>query len=313
LNAGTPANVGVISLLSNYVPLDIGGGVIIQFDNDTVNGEIGTFNTQVLNGFQSFVLAPSSGSCVATPFVQFPPPSDPELNNVTYLDAGTLSIAGGQGPKPTQTVMKNANGKGYGQLVGGATIAQLLQGGGNPPYFLTAMTNSLGMQQPTGVAAPATYTVTGTGTGSVGPINASISVTSGAANIWKNWNMPKSGATIPRNQPLTITWPADSTDPNLFVDITMISSTVVGLLPGATTPGMFAECFAPASAGTFTIPTYVLSALPTNIGSNGMPNSNLAGELLVGPSFVMKETAPTGLDALYLFYHFIGGVPVSWQ
>jgi uncharacterized protein (TIGR03437 family) len=311
LSAGSNVNVGVVSLLSNYVPLDIGGGVMLQFDNDTVNAEIATFTPGVIDAFQGFALAPSAGSCIVSPFLEFPPPADPELSTsvLHYLNAGTtLSINGGE--TGMQSIPMNSNGEGYGALVGGASIANLLSGGGLQPYFLPSSLNSLGMWQPSGIAQ-ATYTVSGPGGSDVGAFSGNLTVSSQAAAF--QWNQPASGATIPRDTPLTITWTGGDNDG--FVDITIISSTVVGLLPSATTPGMLAECFAPASAGSFTIPTYVLQALPSTLNSSGQPNSNLAGELLVGPASGAQKVSPTpsGLDALYLLYHYISGVPVSWK
>jgi hypothetical protein len=119
-----------------------------------------------------------------------------------------------------------------------------------------------------------------------------------------------------------ITWSGG--DPNGFVDITAISSTLQsGQVPLASTPGILVECIAPASVGTFTIPTYVLQSLPSTVNSTAFVPP---GELLVGPASgacggsasvsatcPVKVTPPTGLDALYIVYHFIQGVNVAWQ
>jgi len=96
------------------------------------------------------------------------------------------------------------------------------------------------------------------------------------------------------------------------VDITAISSTLAsGTTPADTTPGILAECIAPASLGKFTIPTYVLQSLPSTAGSTALVPP---GELLVGPaSAVTTATPPSGLDELYIFYHFIAGQNVTWQ
>jgi hypothetical protein len=152
--------------------------------------------------------------------------------------------------------------------------------------------------------------VTGTGGSAVGALSAPITVTPAAASFqWTNQSSVTATA-IPRDQSLTITWTGG--DPNGFVDITAIASTLQsGTVPSTTTPGALVECIAPASAGTFTVPAYVLESLPSTVNSTALVPP---GELLVGPaSGGVSATAPTGLDALYIFYHFIQGVNVSWQ
>ena len=294
------ANIAAISLLSNFLTLDIGGALNLQWDNDTVEANVGTFKSGVLYESQGFTLSPSANNCTASAFRGYPPPSDPALALETYLDAGSsMSV---KGPNGTQTVNKNTSGSGYGGLVGGSTIQDLLQGGGLPPFFLSTAY----------AISPGTYTVTAPGGSAVGSFSASIDVSSSAASFkWTNQSSVATSA-IDRSQPLTITWTGG--DPSGFVDITAIGSTAAtssGPVAGVT-PGMLVECLVPASAGTFTIPTFVLSALPSTQGSASIIPP---GELLVGPASgaTKLSTAPSGLDAAYIFYHFIQGVNVGWK
>jgi uncharacterized protein (TIGR03437 family) len=305
------ANVGDMILLSNYLNLSIPILGAAQWDNDTVSGEVGTFTAGTLEAFQGFTLAPSVNNCTVSPFLQFPPAPDPALANLPFLNAGTsLSIQGPSG-SPVSVPM-NKNGNGYYGLVGGVTIAQLetvLTTGACPttstdnclPFFLTPAY---------GITA-GTYTVTGTGGSAVGALSAPITVTPAAASFqWTNQSSVTATA-IPRDQSLTITWTGG--DPNGFVDITAIASTLQsGTAPLATTPGVLVECMAPSQAGKFTIPPYVLQALPSTVNSTALVPP---GELLVGPASgaVKATTLPTGLDALYIVYHFIQGQNVSWQ
>ena len=294
------ANVAAISLLSNFLNLTIGGALNLQWDNDTVEANIGTFKQSVLDESQGFTLSPSVNSCTVSPFRGFPPPSDPALALETYLDAGNpLSV---KGPNGTQTVPKNTNGNGYGGLVGGGTVSQLLTGGEIAPFFLSS----------TYGISSGTYTVTAPGGNSVGAFTASIDVSSNAADfVWTNEKTVGTSA-IDRSQPLTITWTGG--DPNGFVDITAIGSTATasgGPVTGVT-PGTLVECLVSASAGTFTIPTFVLSALPsTQASASIIP----PGELLVGPASgaIPVTPTPSGLDAAYIFYHFIQGLNVGWK
>jgi uncharacterized protein (TIGR03437 family) len=304
INSKGSANVGVLDLLSNYLNLEVLGSPF-QWDNDTVSGEIGTFSKAILGEFQGFTLVPSVNNCSVSTFLAYPPPVDPALSLVTYLDTGSgLSITGPQG---TQPVPKNANGKGYSGLVGGSSIANLLLGMGINPFYL----NASGWGTPSWKYAieSGNYTLTSPGGADVGALNAVVPVSSAAASF--QWtNQASFTGPIPRSTGLTINWTGG--DPSGFVDITAIGSTLLsGLEPSATTPGVLIECIAPANTGSFTIPTYVLSALPSTAGSAAAVPP---GELLVGPaSGGISLTPPSGLDALYGVYHFIAGINVTWQ
>jgi hypothetical protein len=96
------------------------------------------------------------------------------------------------------------------------------------------------------------------------------------------------------------------------VDIVLIGSTLQNTEPSSTNPepALYVECVASASAGSFSVPTYVLQALPAP--GPGFP---LAGMVFVGPaSAVTKITpAPTGLDAAYLYYRIVAGYSVQWE
>jgi hypothetical protein len=144
----------------------------------------------------------------------------------------------------------------------------------------------------------------------VGAFSASLDVSAAASSFqWTNQSI--TAAPISRSTPLTITWVGG--DPNGFVDILAISSTLQsGLTPTSTTPGAYVECIAPASSGTFTIPAYVLQSLPSTATSTAAVPP---GSLQVGPASgaVTVTPTPAGLDAAYIFYHYVAGVNVVWQ
>jgi uncharacterized protein (TIGR03437 family) len=299
------ANVGAISLYSNYTFLSLDGGAInLPWDFDTVNGIFATFTTDQLNTSVGLTQSPSVNSCAVTPFTGFTPgPFDPILSQVIYLDAGDALSASGPStaacaPECDPTaVPENSNGDGYFAMVGGATIAQLLSGGGGPPFFLESDFD----------VAAGTYITTGPGGANVGPFSASIDVVAPLT-----WNQGLLNNPIPRTQPLTITWSGG--DPNGFVGITGIASTYTGTgSPSAATPGVSFQCVAPVSAGSFDVPVIVLQSLPSTTPGSG--SLFPTGYLLVGPASgaVKLDPSPTGLDAAYIFYHFIQGGNVPWQ
>jgi hypothetical protein len=322
-------------MLSNYLTLNIPLLGILPWDNDTISGQIDTFSSYTLSAFQGFTLAPSvstttSPNCSVSPFLEYPPPPDPATAYATFLNAGnSLSI---QGPNGTVSVGQDIlttggkpvayGGASGGDPVGGETVENLISGcpasskNNCAPFFLTD--TGWGTASWTWSIVPGTYTVTGTGASDipsgatlslVGALSGSIQVSTAAAGFkWTNQSSVTANA-IPRDTPLTITWTGGDT--NGFIDITAIASTLATGLPAANTPGILVQCIAPASTGTFTIPTYVLQSLPSTVSSTALVPP---GELLVGPaSGAQKITEPSGLDAAYIFYHFIEGQNVSWQ
>ena len=307
------ANVAAIGLLSNFWNIDVGSGIFVQWDNDTVDGQIGTFDTSALQSFRGFTRVPSVNSCTAVPYLGYPPPADPGLRYVKYLDAGpALSI---QGPVGTQPVPKNTNGNGYDGLVGGATTANggILEQQGEAPFYWNSTPNGDGTFNVTGIAS-GTYTVTGPGGADVNALTSTIDISSAAAGfVWTNATTFDNQTATPqilRNTALNITWTGG--DPQGFVDITLVGSMSENILPSTTSPepAVYVECVAPSSAGSFNVPTYVLAALPA-----GAAGSVRAGMVLVGPDSAVTTiaTPPQGLDAAYLYYRIISGYSVQWQ
>lgn len=96
-----------------------------------------------------------------------------------------------------------------------------------------------------------TYTITSNGGPDVGQINATVTIPASPTYLGPNPN----GLTVTRSNGLTVTWnPNGSTG---HVEIVLASA-----LDNTFNTGSQAACTAPAGAGTFTIPPYVLLALP---------------------------------------------------
>lgn len=93
---------------------------------------------------------------------------------------------------------------------------------------------------------PGAYTITGTGGASIGPFSAAITMPALPTLV-----TPLNGATATRSNELTITW----TRVSEYVEFELGSRST-------NTNWATAVCVAPAGAGTFTIPPYILQALP---------------------------------------------------
>jgi len=98
--------------------------------------------------------------------------------------------------------------------------------------------------------APGAYTVTGTGGAAVGPFSATITIPPPPT-----LTSPLSATNVSRSAGMTVNW--KDGDPNGNVLVSLRSA-----VDSARTTGATARCKVPASAGTFTIPPYVLLALP---------------------------------------------------
>jgi hypothetical protein len=121
---------------------------------------------------------------------------------------------------------------------------------------------------------PGVYTVTGPGGPDSGPINASITIPP-APTLLTQVN----GSTVTRANGLTVTWTGGSQTGNLRIRVS-------SYLDSEGTIGAAANCLAPASAGTFTIPPYVLLALPAG---------SFTG-FVIGPARIVQPFTATGLD-----------------
>ena len=125
---------------------------------------------------------------------------------------------------------------------------------------------------------PGTYTFTASGGADVGPVTASVNFPE--AFTWTN---DASITSIDRTQPLPITW-SGGTAGGLVV--------MSGESDNEDGTGASFECFADATAGAFTIPSYVLLALPPSISIGGVAGGTLeVFQFVIGNTFSAK-----GLD-----------------
>jgi uncharacterized protein (TIGR03437 family) len=111
-----------------------------------------------------------------------------------------------------------------------------------------------------GSLSSGTYTFTGSGGANVGPFTAMITF----PNPPLTWTNQAAAATVMRSAGLPVTWTGGAT--GTYVEIGGNSSSSSGSAFGSFT------CIAPVSAGSFTVPSYVLAALPAGMGSVTVEN-----------------------------------------
>jgi hypothetical protein len=103
----------------------------------------------------------------------------------------------------------------------------------------------------------------------------STSITLPAALQWTNH--PNVPATISRSQPLTVNW--TNGFPGALLTINAQSSASLGV-------GAAFTCWADATAGTFTVPASILSAMPPTFSAGGEPQGALnVYQVYNGPQF----------------------------
>jgi len=126
-------------------------------------------------------------------------------------------------------------------------------------------------------ASGGTFTFKGTGGADVG----SFTTTFNLANLM-TWTNQSDVATIDRSKSLKITWTGGNSGSTISISGT---STV----PGTTTLGEF-QCAASADAGQFTIPSFILGALPAGSGGINVQNDIVAPLSATGIDIGLGQT-----------------------
>ena len=260
---------GSIVLSSVSISIDAGpplGSLSIKSE-----GGSGSFYRSTLDQF----LASSSnsdlvpGSCIVTPTQGAANATDSILGS--SLDAGALINV--NGPKGAKTLKKTSAG---GAILYSETFSSPsgivipgLPGGGATDYL-----------------TPGAYTIdNGSGGADVGAFRGTLNM---AAPL--NWLNAASITSVIRANPLTLNWTGG--DASAY-------ATIIGISAVSDKVGASFVCFTNASAGTFTVPTWVLQALPATATGAGLTPFGTLGLVISGtPS---KFTA-SGLDAGYLIY-----------
>lgn len=203
------------------------------------------------------------------------------------LDAGsTLTVSGAN--VPTVTLTENSTGN-YSAALGSSPIA--LPGFPSSDYL-----------------EPGTFTFAGNGGADVGAFSASIQVPSPIT--WSSPQISGSAPSVSKGSDLTVNW----TDSNAS-DYVLISLNSAANIGGATATYNSAAitCLLPASMGSYTIPSWLLQALPDSSTVsllNGLLTSP-TGAVVVGAFNIDNKVSIPGLDEAFANSLITSGATVT--
>ncbi len=251
---------GDINLSRAGMSMTVPGFGDLTIATDTGSASFERFDFGGLISSQGFGGYGFVGACVVYQYAgQNAQVTDPVVP--VYLDAGPAFNL--NGPKGAKQIPLVAGKKGlYSATLGGGGIPGI--GGGQPDYL----------------DAPGTYSVTGTGGTDVGPISSSLTLP--AVFTWLN---QASVSNVPRGQDLLLTWSGGAQGGVVMI---MGASSITTPLQA----GVMFLCTAPVSAGQFTVPSVVLSALPVSEVQSGVST----GLLMLGTTTQPVKFTATGLD-----------------
>jgi len=135
-----------------------------------------------------------------------------------------------------------------------------------------------------------TYTFNGSGGADVGQFTTSVTF----SNPLLTWTNESVAATIDRSQDLTLTWTGGT--PGSYVYISGVSTAT-----GPPTTMLGYTCLAKADDGKFTVPSYILSALPAGSGGTNIQNQ------------VQTPFSASGLDIASAIGDIAFSVPSSYK
>ena len=239
--------VVVAGVASNFVllPINTGGGVcsdpIYTYDGNRLTAAL---TSTVTTGIVGIGQLKANGLAGVT--------FESVVDGNPYTALGPVSLGGCtviQSPQPAQ----------YGGTLTYLSAGAVSMQGPEGNYSLASMTGTTPDSAVLPISAipssGGTFVVTGTGSSPVG----SFTVTINLAPLM-TWTNSSSAKTVTRSAGLSINWSGGQ--PSGYIQINGQSAVTA-------TPNIAAQfqCFVPQSAGAFTVPPYVLSALPAGSGT----------------------------------------------
>ncbi|MCU1336511.1 MAG: hypothetical protein JWO19_2092 [Bryobacterales bacterium] len=269
-NAPTGCYVPIAAVTGNIVsniatlPIHAGGGVCSDPQYGITGDQISTFTGQT-----TFKSGGVSVSQSTTPGVGGAPETVTAAG-ASFFQVSGASITGGSQVSiggciviqtaPGQT--GGVTGSTTGLDAGTVTVAPP----GSAPITLTTNPIVPGIAFATLSAIPSTggsYVFNGSGGAQVGKFTATVNF----ANPLLTWTNQSAATTVTRSQGLQVTWSggAGGTYVTIFGTSFNVSSSTSGTY----------ICLAPAAAGQFTVPSYVLLSLPSGTGTASVANSTI--------------------------------------
>jgi uncharacterized protein (TIGR03437 family) len=255
--------VGVTAagLPTNFTTIPIGSGPCVET-------ELGVTGTQI---------AGQSSGAVSTGFVAIAQETSPASSG-----SGTTTVAEAFAEFESTSGGSFSASGGSTVSIGGCVVNQTISSSGSPGsatglnagnITVTGPAGSMALSTypqlvgeysamlPTGFlpASGGTFTFQGTGAaGGVGPFTATVTF----PNPVLTWTNQAAAATVTRSAGLPITWAGGASGTDVYMSGGSSSGSNYG----------YFYCIAPVAAGQFTVPNYVLNALPAGMGSVTVQN-----------------------------------------
>lgn len=271
---------------SNFgsLPINAGGGVCSDPTLGITGSELGQITSQGTVRTGSVFLLQETLPSIASEAVPFKPEAQ-SLTTSYYADADFESVSGASYASSssfysigscyvtqivsssTSTGTVTSNGLDAGSPItltgGGQNVSLTVESFGSTVetgvYYATLTTPLMG---------GSAYTFAGPGGKDVGSFTATITFPTPLT-----WSNESSISTVTESQGQLITWTGGANGTYVYISG---SSTSTGAT-GATPLSASFICLAPVNAGQFTIPSYVLQALPAGSGSLGVYNFTVPG------------------------------------
>jgi uncharacterized protein (TIGR03437 family) len=281
------------NIVSNTVtlPVEQNGGACSDvttpaIPNSGANGKVSVGYLSILSSIQTTAATGSVATYTAgASFYSFPSSALAAGSSVNQPSLGScviLGAAGGGGAAPT-----------------GLDAGTISLSGAGAPVNLQALQGFVGEYSATLASIPSTggtYTFNGSGGKDVGAFSDTINFPDPL--VWTN--QPSPTTTINRAQGFTVTWSGGV--PGTIVGIGG-QSTVATNAQATTFVSASFVCTAPVAAGQFTIPSWVLLALPPNIQ---------AGLYIQNETTIQTFTA-SGLDYAYAVASSLNDTQITYQ